>query len=85
MNLYLCSVFDRATESFGRPFVVQHPGQAVRSFSDEANNKDSELGRHPADYELWQLGVMSDQDGVLSSHKERLARASDFVTPTNKA
>lgn len=79
MKLFSCAVRDLATEAFGRPFYVNHTALAVRSFSDEVNNPESELGRHAKDYELWLLAVFDDANGVYESNPERLARASDLV------
>lgn len=79
MKLYAIAVRDTATESFGRPFFVNHAAQAFRSFSDEVNNKDSELGKHPSDYELWQLATFDDSTGLFAESAERLARAADLV------
>jgi len=78
MNLFICSVYDLATECYGRPFTVNHTAQALRSFIDECNNPESEISKHLKDYELWCLGTMSDTDGVLENHHERLGRAIDL-------
>lgn len=78
MKLHAVSVLDLATESFGRPFFVQHPAQAVRSFQDEVNNPESEIAKHAEDYELHSLGTFDDVTGGFTNSIERLARASDL-------
>lgn len=78
MKLTLCAVFDLGTQTFGRPFTVNHTHQATRSFIDEVNNPDSEISRHLEDYELFALGTVDDQTGRLEERKERLARAIDL-------
>lgn len=78
MILHAVAVRDLATDSFNRPFFVQHSAQAVRSFSDECNNKDSDIFRHSQDYELWLLGSFDDSSGLFASTAERLARAIDL-------
>lgn len=79
MTLHIfVSVRDNATETFARPFCVSHPRQAVRSFSDETNNPESEINKHAEDYELWQLGSFDDASGVITSEPTRLVRASDL-------
>lgn len=80
MKLYIVAVFDQAIEAFGRPFTVVHAGQAVRSFIDETKNPDSEIAKHPADFELWQLGHLDDASGDLIQDKQRLTRAADHTT-----
>lgn len=74
------AVFDLATETFARPFFVSHPGQAMRSFMDELKNKDSELGKHPGDYELFEVGSYDDANGQFTTPPApvRLLRGSDF-------
>lgn len=71
-------VRDLAAETFGRPFTVHHPAQAVLSFIDEVNNRESEVGRHAEDYELWSVGTFDDATGKLSSDLTRIARAIDL-------
>lgn len=60
MKLQLFSVYDRASCSFGRPFYVPSSGVALRSFTDEVNNPQSDLAKHPSDYELHELGEFDD-------------------------
>lgn len=79
MKTYLVAVYDTATETYGRPFPVNHPAQAMRSFQDEVNNAQSEIAKHPSDYELWQVGTFDDVSGSLEASLLRLARASDLV------
>jgi len=74
----LCSVLDLATQTYGRPFPVHHARQAMRSFSDEVNNPESEISRHAEDYELWRVGEFEDATGALTYELERLVRASDL-------
>jgi len=61
-KLVICSVRDRAVETFGRPFFVAHVNGALRSFSDEVNDaeKRSALSQHPDDYELYEVGIFDD-------------------------
>lgn len=80
MKLIAIAVLDLATETYGRPFFVPHPGQAMRSFMDEVKNRDSEIGKHPGDYELYELGSFDDATGQFTPPPApiRLLRGSDF-------
>ncbi|QXP08632.1 MAG: nonstructural protein [Arizlama microvirus] len=80
MKLISIAVLDLATETYGRPFFVHHAGQAMRSFMDEVKNRDSEIGKHPGDYELYELGTFDDTTGKFTAPPEpvRLLRGSDF-------
>lgn len=41
-------------------FVFRTDAQAVRYFADAINDKTSILNKHPADYELVALGILTD-------------------------
>lgn len=70
MKLIICSLFDRAIQAYGRPFFVPHVNAAVRGFTDEVNNPQSDLFKHPADYDLFQLGDFDDSDGSFALLKK---------------
>lgn len=79
MNLVICAVRDSAVNAFIRPFYVPAVGAAIRGFSDEVNRKDSEMHKHPEDYELFELGVFDEDTGRFSqlSEPRALARGKD--------
>lgn len=81
MKVIVVAVFDRALGGFNRPFYVAARGLAVRSFADEVNRPDGDLGKHPEDYELWQLGTWDEESGEFEGFKakSRIALGSDFV------
>ena len=60
------SVFDGALQAFVRPFTVPAVGVAMRSFMDEAAKADSDVAKHPGDYELHHLGTFEDTTGVFT-------------------
>lgn len=80
MKLIVCSVFDGAASLFGKPIFVAAAGIAIRSFTDEVNNRDSEFGKHPGDYELYALGSFDDNTGAFSGEAVRLVRGVDVLT-----
>jgi len=67
MKMVLVSVFDSVAKIYGRPFVVQSEGSAVRAFSDEVNRKDGtdDLHKHPADFSLLSVGTFDDSTGEI--------------------
>lgn len=78
------SLKDAATGAYARPIFVSARGQAVRSFADELARPDSDLGRHPSDFELHALAVFEDTTGVfhqLPDGPEVLVRGRDLATP----
>lgn len=78
------AVKDLAVQAFGTPFFVRAKGEALRSFQDEANRRDSDsaIAKHPEDYELYRIGDFDDQTGTIIAAQapELVARAKDLIT-----
>lgn len=85
MRHYIVSVRDLKVESYSRPFFVNHLGEATRSFQDEVvsgDAKTSMIAKHPADFQLWCLGIWDDSTGAFGSDESSprlLAHGSDFA------
>lgn len=74
------AIKDQAIEALSQPFFVQAQGQAVRMFMDETKNEQSQINKHPADFELYYLGEFDEQTGqITQTTVERVARATDFI------
>lgn len=65
MLLHAYCVFDSKAEAYMAPFFFQTNGQAIRAFSDLANNKSSTVAQHPEDFTLFSIGFFNDEDGSL--------------------
>lgn len=65
MRLGVFSVYDQAVKSFLQPFYARHVGEAVRSFTDLANNPETNVYRHPGDFVLYRLGEFDDGSGLF--------------------
>jgi len=75
MKMVIVSIRDRAADAFGRPAFVATEGIAIRSFSDEVNNKheSNQMYVHPDDFDLYVLGSFDDSNGsfdLLDSPKQ---------------
>lgn len=82
MKKLIVAVSDRAVGEFMNPFVVPSRGLAVRSFTDEVNRPESEMHKHPEDYELHCLGEFEPEHGEIYSFKEGaelLVRGKDVI------
>lgn len=82
MKLVIVAVKDRAVDGYMRPFTVPHRNAALRSFTDEANRKESEINAHPEDYDLYEIATFDDQTGNIENIKqppELIARAQDLI------
>lgn len=64
MVVQIVSVFDAKAEAFNLPQFVQSVGTGVRGFTDAVNDvrKETDLSRHPEDFQLFHLGTFEDSD-----------------------
>jgi len=77
----IVAIRDSAVDAFMRPAFVPAVGAAVRGFGDEVARADSEMGKHPSDYEMYELGSYNDLDAsfLLLEKPRSIARAVDFI------
>lgn len=81
MKLNIYSIFDVASGAYLRPFFMQSDGQATRSFGDIAQDADHEIGKHPADYTLFKVGLFDDNSGeIVAWSPEKIATALELVS-----
>lgn len=50
--------------------VHRHEAAAVRFFQDIATMPDSQIGRHPADFELLEIGYLDDDGNVYKNRDD---------------
>lgn len=81
MFLKMFSIYDKKADQFNVPFFFAHDGQAVRAFSDLANDSQSTIAKHPDDYSLYCVGIFGDDVGKVSAYEkpERIVEASALV------
>jgi hypothetical protein len=75
----LVALYDRVTEAFAPIMTCHTRGEAIRSFRQECQNKESPIHKNPTDYELYVLGSYNDLDGKIEPTCERIARAEDHI------
>lgn len=64
--LLLFCVRDQKAECFPfAPFAVKARGEAIRSFIDLVNDGQSQVAKHPEDYELFEVGRWNQSTGVV--------------------
>lgn len=84
MKLKAFSVRDAATEVFTRPFFMLTKAEAIRTFTKESNDSNSQLFQHPLDYHLFYLGDFDQDTGKFNSvHPEDLGSAQSYKHPDN--
>lgn len=55
------AIRDNVAEAFGPLMTFSHDAPAIRAFSDVAADPNTQVGRHPGDFELLDLGVFDEQ------------------------
>lgn len=86
MKLQMFSVFDVKAQTFFKPMLFVHKGEALRAFQDVVKDPKSMLGKYPEDYKLYVVGVFDDVSGEVVGNEipEFVNNASDFVCVGNK-
>lgn len=79
MKLYAVCIRDSAAVAYSAPLFFPALGMAERWFKDECNSSQSELAKHPSDYELHLVGGFDTEGGELLPETPRLiARGQDM-------
>lgn len=58
-----------ANDIIGGLHIHRHEAAAIRFFSDIANMPDSNINRHPADFQLVQLGHLNEKHQIVENYK----------------
>lgn len=84
MIMQIVSVKDSALQAYQQPWFVHTLGAAIRAFGDEVTRGgDSQMSKHPEDYELYHLGEYDDSNGrftMLEDGPKQIARAKDHIS-----
>jgi len=59
------SVYDCKSELYLNPFFMSTKGEALRAFGDIANDPQSQIGKHPCDFSLMEIGSFDDAKGMV--------------------
>jgi len=83
MKYFVMSIFDTAAQAYAQPFYAPAEQVAIRGVKDMLSG-DSQLAKHPEDFELYRLGMFDDNTGEFSSIETVLvARVKDLVPRSN--
>lgn len=66
MKILAFAVFDKKINAFMPPFFCRTEGEAIRSFSDAAQDSGHMFAKHAEDYTLFKVGAFDDNAGRLS-------------------
>jgi len=82
MLIQIFTVYDSKAEAYLQPFYMATKGQAVRAFTDMANDPNHSFYKHPEDYTLFHLGQY--EDARASFHLQKtpapIGKAIEFKT-----
>jgi hypothetical protein len=68
MILRSFSLLDIKAGFYSPPFFMSHAAQATRAVAELASDNRNQVGRHPADFQLVELGTFDDATGVTENH-----------------
>lgn len=82
-NLSVFAIYDSKAQYFMKPFNLRNKGEAIRGFSDIANDSNTVVGKHPEDFVLFHLGYFDEVKGIFENltAPESLGIAQEFVKP----
>lgn len=77
------AIFDNKAGYFNVPFFMHSQGEALRAFTDLANDRSTSVGRHPSDFVLFQVGTYETESGELLPMQPHinLGLAASLVRP----
>lgn len=80
MKIMMYSVYDSKTGVFGQPNFLINRGAALRAWQEAANDNQSNIGKYPADFTMFEIGYWDDETGNVSMHhtKVSLGTALEF-------
>lgn len=79
------TVYDSKAEIYLNPFLMKNKAEALRAFIDIANDPTTQIGKHPEDFTLFEIGEFDYDRGEHCNHpaKISLGVALEFKIKTN--
>lgn len=74
-RLHAYTIYDSKALTYSPPFFAVAHGAAIRIVQDVANDLNTNIGRHPADFTLLCIGSFDDAAGVVlaADHREHIS------------
>lgn len=68
---YIFAIIDRVNDQIIGPLITfRHTAAAVRFFGDIATGQGpSIIAKHPADFDLYQLGYINEENRIVQEHE----------------
>lgn len=61
------TIYDVKSLQYNPPFFALNNALAKRMVGDIATDLNTQIGRHPADFKLYKVGLYSDETGIFES------------------
>ena len=65
-------VYDSKAEAYLQPHFAPTVGLAMRSWEVAVNSSDTQFGKFPADFTLFEIGTYDDLTGTLVMHQSKV-------------
>lgn len=59
-------VYDCKVEAYITPFFMRANGEAMRAFTELANDKSKSVGANPEDFTLFEVGTYDDSSAMIN-------------------
>ena len=59
------AILDQKSELYCQPLLLNTEMQALRAFTNMANDTKTDIGRNPEDYSLWWIGDYEDTTAAI--------------------
>lgn len=81
------AIYDNKACFYLNPLFFNSRGESIRNFSDAVNDTQTMLHRHPADFQLFELGTYNNETAEIRMFKsaENLGCAIEFLVDKPKA
>lgn len=82
MKYKVYTIFDSKIGAYMQPFFRRANGEAIRDFTELANDKSKTVGLNPEDYCLFYIADYDDESGIFygcATDHVSLGRANEFV------
>jgi len=84
MKKLVYAIYDSKLETYNNPVVANTKGAMIREFVDIAKNEQHPVGKHPADYTLFEIGTYNDSSGKVEMHKAAINMGTALSLITEK-
>lgn len=87
MYYKIYAIFDASVKAYMQPFFLRSQGEALRAFTDLANDDKSNVCRHASDFTLFEIGEYDDTTSKITSFEtpERVRGAHEVQIKSEAA